>query len=74
MDPGALEARYRRWLLYEWGEDNPAVARGLIAEGLVDHNRPQGQPADQLAGEDWMAKMTRTAFPRRHLPGGGHAA
>ena len=56
------------------GEGNPVVAGELIAEGLVDHNRPQGQPADQLAGEDWMAKMTRTAFPRRHLPGGGHAA
>jgi len=62
VDPGALKARYRRWLLQEWGEGNPAVAGELIAEGLVDHNRPQG-PAGRLAGDAWMAKMIRTAFP-----------
>ena len=48
VDPGALEGEVPALASPEWGEGNPAVAGELIAEGLVDHNRLQGQPA--LAG------------------------
>ena len=62
MDPDGLKAMYRRWLLEEWGKGKHAVAEELIAEDLVDHNRLPGQPAGR-AGEVWMAKMIRRAFP-----------
>ena len=53
---------YRRWLLEVWDQGHYSVADELIAEDLVDHNRVPGQPAGR-AGDVWMAKMIRTAFP-----------
>ena len=62
MDAEALKAMYRRWLLEVWGQGNYSVADKVIAEDLVDHNRVPGQPAGR-AGDVWMARMIRTAFP-----------
>jgi predicted ester cyclase len=62
VDADALKAMYRRWLLEEWGAGDYSVAEELIAEDLVDHNRLPGQPPGR-AGDVWMAKMIRTAFP-----------
>lgn len=62
MDADALKAMYRRWLLEEWGAGDYSVAEELIADDLVDHNPLPGQPPGR-AGEVWMAKMIRTAFP-----------
>jgi predicted ester cyclase len=62
VDADALKAMYRRWLLEEWGAGDYSVAEELIADDLVDHNRVPGQPPGR-AGDVWMAKMIRTAFP-----------
>ena len=62
MDAEALKAMYRRWLLEVWGQGHYSVADELIAEDLVDHNRVPGQPPGR-AGDVWMARMVRTAFP-----------
>jgi predicted ester cyclase len=62
VDAEALNAMYRRWLLEVWGQGNYSVADEVIAEDLVDHNRVPGQPAGR-AGDVWMARMIRTAFP-----------
>jgi predicted ester cyclase len=62
VEADALTAMYRRWLLEVWGQGNYSVAGELIAEDLVDHNRAPGQPPGR-AGDVWMAKMVRTAFP-----------
>jgi predicted ester cyclase len=62
MDPQDAKAMYRRWLREEWGGGDYSVAVELLSEDLVDHNRVPGQPAGR-AGEVWMAKMIRTAFP-----------
>ena len=62
MDADALKAMYRRWLLEEWGAGDYSVAEELIADDLLDHNRLPGQPPGR-AGDVWMAKMIRTAFP-----------
>jgi predicted ester cyclase len=62
VDADALKAMYRRWLLEEWGAGDYSVAEELIADDLVDHNRLPGQPPGR-AGDVWMAKMIRTAFP-----------
>ena len=62
MDPEQLKKMYLRWLSEEWGQGDYAVAEELIADDLVDHNALPGQPAGR-AGEVWMAKMIRKAFP-----------
>ncbi|HUJ07175.1 MAG TPA: ester cyclase [Streptosporangiaceae bacterium] len=62
MDPDKLKAMYLRWLSEEWGQGDYSVADELIAEDLIDHNPMPGQPAGR-AGEVWMAKMIRAAFP-----------
>jgi predicted ester cyclase len=62
VDAEALKEMYRRWLLEVWGRGNYSVADEVLAEDLVDHNRVPGQPPGR-AGDVWMARMVRTAFP-----------
>jgi predicted ester cyclase len=62
MDPAVLKEMYRRWLLEVWGEGRYELDDELLAEDLVDHNRVEGQPSGR-AGDQWAARMIRTAFP-----------